>query len=274
MSRRADAADRSPQWSGRILLASRLGLAAFGAVWVALVGSTIFEPSLRQVAERLGRGETYDAEGLRRMASPAAAGEASLCDVKRRRNALLIQLRVASLSIEKADLSRLDKDVGDVAERGKELLACSPSDGFAWLGLYWAELHQGGVGPKAWSDLTQSYRFAPHEGWIQLIRAPLVLRSGSAIPDALRPLAIADFDDIFRARLYPSAAVIYKSASVQMRTALLDLTCLYPSEPRAVFLHYLKEQGLTIAHPCYPAPIDLGIQANDPSKTRADLRQE
>ncbi len=204
----------------------------------------------------------------------AAGGEARLCDVKGRRSALLIQLRVASLSIEKADLSHLDQDVGDVAGLGKELLACSPSDGLGWLGLYWAEIHQSGVGPKAWSYLAQSYRFAPHEAWIQLIRAPLVLRSGQAIPDALRSSAVSDFNDIFRARLYPSAAVIYKSSSAQMRTALLDGTCGYPSEPRAVFLHYVKEQGLSIEHRCYPAPANSGAQANDPSRARADFRQE
>jgi hypothetical protein len=208
------------------------------------------------------------------MASPARAVEARLCDVKGRRNALLIQLRVASSSIEKADLSHLDQDVGDVAGLSKELLVCSPSDGFAWLGLYWAEIHSSGAGPKAWSYLAQSYRFAPHEAWIQLIRATLVLRSGPAIPDALRPSAVADFDDIFHARLYPSAAVIYKSSSAQMRTVLLDQTCGYPSEPRAVFLHYVKEQGLSIEHRCYPAQTNSGAQPNEPSRARADFRQE
>ena len=274
MSRRAEAADQSPPWPGRILLVFRLVLAALGAGWIALVGGTIFQPSLRQVAERLARGETYDNDGLRRMASSALAGEAGLCDVKRRRSALLIQLRVAASSIEKADLSHLDQDVGDVADLGKELLTCSPSDGFAWLGLYWVEIHQSGVGPKAWSYLGQSYRFAPHEAWIQLIRAPLVLRSGQMIPEPLRPSAVTDFDDIFRARLYPSAAVIYKSSSVQMRTALLDQTCGYPSEPRAVFLHYVKEQGLSVEHRCYPAQLNSDTQLNEFSRTRADFRQE
>lgn len=226
------------------------------------------------VAERLSRGETYDNEGLRRMAPPAAAGDASLCDVKRWRSALLIRLRVAGSSIENADISHLDGDVGDVAHLGKDLLMCSPSDGFAWLGLYWAEIHQAGVGPKAWSYLAQSYRYAPHEAWIQLIRAPLVLRSGQMIPEPLRLSAVTDFDDIFRARLYPSAAVIYKSSSAQMRAALLDQTCRYPSESRAVFLHYVKEQGLSVEHRCYPAQPNSGTQPNEFSRTRADFRQE
>ncbi|MBR0851326.1 hypothetical protein JQ543_26515 [Bradyrhizobium diazoefficiens] len=272
MSRRAEAADPSPRWPRRVLLVFRLTLAILGAGWIALVGSTVFQPSLRQVAERLVRGETYDIEGLRQMASSPPAGKTRLCDLKRRRSALLIQLRVAALSIERADLSHLDRDVGDVAGLGRDLLACSPSDGFAWLALYWAEIHQGGVGPKAWSYLAQSYRFAPHEAWIQLIRAPLVLRT--AIPQELRAPAIADFDDIFRARLYPSAAVIYRSSSERMRTALLDQTCVYPTEPRAVFRHYVKQQGLGIEHRCYPAQLTSSVQANEPSKARAELRQE
>jgi hypothetical protein len=274
MSRRAEAADRSPAWPGRVLLAVRLALAILGIGWITLVGSTIFQPSLRQVAERLVRGETYDNDGLRRLAASGPAGEARLCDLKRRRNALLIRLRVAASSIENADLAHLDEDVGEVAGLGRELLACSPSDGFAWLGLYWAEIHQDGVGPKAWSYLAQSYRFAPHEAWIQLIRAPLVLRSGQSIPDELRAPAVADFDDIFRARLYPSAAVIYKSSSAPMRTVLLDRTCFYPPEPRAVFLHYVKEQGLDVAHRCYPAQPNSDAHASEPSRASADLRHE
>ncbi|WP_051462764.1 hypothetical protein [Bradyrhizobium sp. URHA0013] len=274
MSRRAEAADRSAPWPGRILLVFRLILAALGVGWIALAGSIIFQPSLRLVAERLARGETYDTDGLRQMASPLPAGETSLCDVKRRRSALMIQLRVATSSIEKADLSHLDQDVGAVANLGKELLTCSPSDGFAWLGLYWAEIRQGGVGPKAWSYLAQSYRFAPHEAWIQLIRAPMVLRVGQTIPEPLRPAAVTDFDDIFRARLYPSAALIYKSSSAQMRIALLDRTCEHPTEPRAVFLHYVKEQGLSIDHRCYPAQLNSNAQSNEQSKASADFRQE
>src|SRR4051812_9728621 len=124
MSRRAEAADQSPQWLRRVLLVFRLVLAMLGAGWIALVGSTVFQPSLRQVAERLVRGETYDTEGLRQITSSAPAGEVRLCDLKRQRNALLIQLRVAASSIEKADLSHLDRDVGDVAGLGRELLAC------------------------------------------------------------------------------------------------------------------------------------------------------
>lgn len=274
MSRRAEAADRPPSWPGRILLVFRLVLAALAIGWIALVGNIIFQPSLRQVAERLTRGETYNTDGLRQMASPASADEASLCDVKRRRSALLIQLRVAASSIESADLSNLDQDVGGVANLGKELLECSPSDGFAWLGLYWAEIHQGGVGPKAWSYLVQSYRFAPHEAWIQLIRAPLVLRLGQTLPEPLRPAAVTDFDDIFRARLYPSAALIYRSSSAQMRIALLDRTCEHPTEPRAVFLHYVKEQGLSIDHRCYPAQLNSSAQLNDRSRASEDFRQE
>jgi hypothetical protein len=252
MSRRVEAAGRPPPLLKPVLIFFQVVLAALAVGWIALAGSTIFQPSFRQVADRLVRGETYDTGGLRRLISPEAGQGGGLCDLKRRRSALLIQLRVATNSFQNADLHAVDSDVMDVSTRARQLLQCSPTDGFAWLAMYWAEIYRAGFGPGAVSYLTQSYRFAPHEGWIQLFRAPLALRSGHLLSESLRQAALADFDDIFRSRLYASAALIYKSSAADLRTALLDRTCDSPAEPRAVLLHFLNEQGLSIRHRCYP----------------------
>jgi hypothetical protein len=83
-------------------------------------------------------------------------------------------------------------------------------------------------------------------------RAPLALRSASALTDSLTRAAIIDFEDIFRARLFPSTALIYKSSAGEMRPMLLDPVCDYVLEQRLVFRHFLKEQGLTVDHRCFP----------------------
>jgi hypothetical protein len=235
-----------------VLVLFKAVLVVLGAGWIALAGNTIFQPSLRQIADRLSRGDSYDTDGLRRLISSDSDHAGRFCDPRRQRAALLIQLRVATDSIQQADLGYLDRDVSGVSNRARELLQCSPTDGLAWLGMYWGEIYQGGMGPKALSYLAQSYHFAPHEALIQLFRAPLALRSIRSLSDALQHAAIIDFDDIFRARLFPSAALIYKSSAADIRTALLDLTCSYPTEPRLVFRHFLNEQGLVVRHRCYP----------------------
>jgi hypothetical protein len=251
MSSRPEGTNRDPQLRATLVLFKAV-LVVLGVGWIGLAGSTIFQPSLRQIADRLSRGESYNTDGLRRLVSPDADEAARFCDLKRQRAALLIQLRVATDSIQQADIRYLDRDVGDVSNRARELLQCSPTDGLAWLGMYWGEIYQGGMGPKALAYLAQSYHFAPHEALIQLFRAPLALRSSRSLSEALQNAAVVDFDDIFRARLFPSAALIYKSSAAEMRTALLDRTCSYPAEPRLVFRHYLNEQGLAVQHRCYP----------------------
>jgi hypothetical protein len=67
-----------------------------------------------------------------------------------------------------------------------------------WLGVYWSTIRQEGFGPGAATFPGQSYRFAPHEAWIQLIRAPLALRGFGALPCALKDYAAQDFEDILR----------------------------------------------------------------------------
>ena len=140
-----------------------------------------------------------------------------------------------------------------VNSQSKALIACSPTESLGWLGLYWSDIRQQGFGPRAVGFLDQSYRQAPHEAWLQLIRAPLALRSFNALPPALQDAVAQDFEDIFQARLYPSAAILYQAATAGAQAKLLDRTCAAAETERMVFFHFVTESGLQIRHRCYPA---------------------
>jgi hypothetical protein len=60
------------------------------------------------------------------------------------------------------------------------------------------------------SLLDRSYRLTPLEAWLQLIRAPIALRAFEALSPALQSDALNDFEDIFRAQLFPSAAILFQ----------------------------------------------------------------
>jgi hypothetical protein len=69
----------------------------------------------------------------------------------------------------------------------------------------------------------------------------------------LKAHAVQDFADIFKARLFPSAAVLYQSAAAGARTELLDRTCDAPDTDRELFRRYVTDKGLALRHRCYPS---------------------
>jgi hypothetical protein len=163
-----------------------------------------------------------------------------------------LQIGAADEALRGADPRQADTDIAGVSSLSKALIACAPSEALGWLGAYWSNIRQQGFGPHAVTLLDQSYRLAPHEAWLQLIRAPLALRSFNALPPTLQGAAAQDFEDIFRARLFPSAALLHQGAAASSQTKLLDRTCPALEAERLVFLHFVSESGLQIRHPCYP----------------------
>ena len=242
----------SGQLSRRLVLSANILLAATALVWVVLVSPDIADPALPQVAGRLARGENYDPALLKRLLAENLKAAQQHCNAKTLRELLLLQIAVADQSARSTDLQQADIDIAAVDSVSRSLIECAPAESLGWLGMYWSSIRREGFGPKAATLLGQSYRLAPHEAWIQLIRAPLALRSYNALPPQLKDAAAQDFADIFRARLFPSAALLYKSATASAQTELLDRTCDSSESERLIFFHFVAESGLRVRHRCYP----------------------
>ncbi|MBR0711543.1 hypothetical protein [Bradyrhizobium liaoningense] len=260
MSREPSASERAAQAGGEafrwLLRGSTVALAAVTLAWIAAVVPDVTNPAVPQIAGRVARGERYDVDRLRWIVADNLPAARRLCSAKTLRELLLLQLAIADESTRSGDLKQIDVDADAVASTSRALLACAPTEGLGWFGSYWAEIRQVGFGPRTAELLDLSYRFAPHEAWLQLIRAPLALRVFHAASPALRDYAAQDFADIFQARLFPSAATLYQAAGTEARLALLDRTCTAPEADRDLFSHFVAEKGLRIRHRCYPADGD------------------
>ncbi len=225
-------------------------MAALAWTWSAF--QNVSDPAAAKVASGIARGESYDPALLRQIVAEELPSAERFCNWKSLRSLLILQFGLAEETTRGVDLRQADLDVAGIDKLSRSLLGCAPAESIGWLGVYWAGIRQAGFGPRAAAYLAQSYRAAPHEAWIQLIRAPLALRTFEALSPELRQAAATDFEDVFRATLYPSAAVLLKIATAA-RPLLLDKTCDAPEHERLVFLHFVNEAGLTIHHRCYPA---------------------
>jgi len=249
----AGASDRrlpaSPHWLARGV---NCVLAIAALSWVWSVFPVIPDPTISKVASRVARGENYDPALLRQMVTQDLEAAERSCNSKILRELLILQIGAAEDSVRATELRQADLDISKVDAISKALLGCAPTESIGWLGVYWSNIRQQGFGPRAASYLGQSYQSAPHEAWIQLIRAPLALRSFGALPPALKEAAVQDFEDIFRAKLFPSAVALLKT-SASAQPALLDATCNFPESDRLFFLRLVNDTGSNIRHRCYPS---------------------
>ena len=237
----------------RLLLGSNVTLAACALAWVAYVAPNLMSPAIPQIAGRISRGERYDANQLRQIIAENLPAARHQCGAKPLRELLLLQMAIADEASRSGDPRQADADTEAVAASSRALLLCAPSEGLGWLGNYWSAIRQEGFGPRTAAFLDLSYKFAPHEAWLQLLRAPLALRAYGALSPELRSSAIQDFDDVFRARLFPSAATLYQAAAASARTELLDRTCDATEVDRELFRRFITDRGFQLRHPCYPS---------------------
>ncbi|QFI72351.1 hypothetical protein F8237_08115 [Bradyrhizobium betae] len=245
----AEAAGSAFRW---LLRGSTVALSAVALAWIISVAPDATDPAVPQIAGRVSRGERYELDRLRRIVEGNLPAARRLCSAKTLRELLLLQLAIADESTRAGDLRQADIDADGVEATSRTLLACAPTEGLGWFGAYWAEIRQAGFGPRTAGLLGLSYRFAPHEAWLQLIRAPLALRVFTAATPELKNYAAQDFADLFQARLFPSAATLYQAAAAAARPELLERTCGAPQIDRELLMHFVTEKGLQIRHRCYP----------------------
>jgi hypothetical protein len=238
---------------GRLIRGATAALAFVALAVVVSNFEKISDPVIPVVAGRVARGETYDPALLRKIVADNFGSARRHCNAKALRDLLIVQLGAAEGSVHALDLSHSDTDTTLVEAISRALLSCAPTESIGWLGEYWSSIRQEGFGPRAVTYLANSYRFAPHEAWIQLIRAPLAFRSFEILPPALQEAAVQDFSDILDVQIFPSAAMLFKAAPITVQAKLLDRTCELPQGERLVFAHFVEQTGSRLHHRCYPA---------------------
>ena len=228
-------------------------LAGSALAWVASTIPNITDPTVSRVARQIAAGENYDAPLLRQIVTANLPAARRQCEPKALRELLVLQLSAADMTVRGTDLPRADADVDAVQRTSRILLGCAPTESLGWLGAFWAGARQDGLTARTVALLGQSYRLAPHEVWLQMMRVPLTFRAFDALPPALTGAAIQDFNDVFHDRLFPSAAALYVKSPTSARSRLLDLTCDVSEREKMAFWNLVREAGGKIKHRCYPA---------------------
>lgn len=227
-------------------------LAAAGLAWAALIVPNVTDPTVSRVARQIAAGENYDPPLLRQIVTANLPSAQRQCEPKALRELLVLQLSAADMTVRGTDLAQADADVSAVQRMSKILLACAPTESLGWLGAFWSGSRLDGLTAKTVTSLSQSYRLAPHEVWLQLMRLPLAFRAFEALPPALADAAIQDFNDVFHDRLFASAAALYVQAPAPARSRILELTCDVSELERLAFWHLVRNAGGKIQHRCYP----------------------
>lgn len=242
-------ASRGSRWLAR---GANCLLAASALAWAVSTFPNLTDPTVSRVARQVAAGESYDAPLLRRIVTENLPAAERACEPKALRELLVLQLSSADMTVRSTDLTQADADVDAVQRMSRSLLRCAPTESLGWLGAFWAGSRQDGLTARNVAFLGESYRLAPHEIWLQMIRVPLTFRAFDALPAALTDAAIQDFNDVFHDRLFPSAAALYVKAPASARSRLLDLTCDLSERERLAFWHLVRDTGGKIQHRCYP----------------------
>ncbi|MET4389260.1 hypothetical protein ABIB73_005029 [Bradyrhizobium sp. F1.4.3] len=228
-------------------------LAASAIAWVASTVPNLTDLTVSRVARQIAAGESYDAPLLRQIIAANLPAAQRQCEPKALRELLVLQLSAADMTVRGTDLAQTDADVDAVQRMSRILLGCAPTESLGWLGAFWAGSRQDGLTARTVAFLGQSYRLAPHEVWLQMMRVPLTFRAFDALPPTLTDAAIQDFNDVFHDRLFPSAAALYVKSPTSARSRLLDLTCDVSERERLAFWYLVRDVGGKIQHRCYPA---------------------
>ena len=242
-------ASRAWQWLAR---GASFLLGASALTWAASVLPNLTDLSVSRVAGQIAAGESYDAPLLRQIVQANLPAAQRQCDPKALRELLVLQLSAADMTVRGTDLAQADSDVDAVQRMSRSLLACAPTESLGYLGAFWSAVRQEGMTARTLALLGQSYRLAPHELWLQLMRLPLAFRAFQALPPELTDGAVQDFNDVFHDRLSGSAAALFVQSPASARSRLLDATCDLSERERMAFWYLVRAAGGRIQHRCYP----------------------
>ena len=231
---------------------------AAGLVWsIAAAPLAVGGTAVSRMADRIATGDQYDASALRTAADAAGRATGLLCGERLLRDTLLIRSRLAELALSAGEITEVDRRFEEVREAATALLACSPGQSVGWLALFWTDLQSGRGGTPATQEiLRRSYRFGPHELWVQVRRNPLALATYDSLAADLKAGALDEFVEILKAGAYPQAASILAGAGNRMAPRLLERVASLPDSTRRALARQLRLMDEDITVP--------GVEPRDP----------
>lgn len=162
-------------------------------------------------------GESFSIALLARTSQQADDFGQNLCDRDASLSLALIELELAESSLAGGRSEGADVHLRSAAAKARGQIACSPTNGFAWFVAFWSEFLAGNLDESKWSYIDASYRYAPHEAWVALIRLPLLTKIWSVVPVARRSLVLDDFKMLIEEGYFSQCARLYANSSPDLR---------------------------------------------------------
>jgi hypothetical protein len=180
-------------------------------------------------------GETLPIAFLARKAQQFEDGGRDLCDRDATLGIALIELKLAEAALSEGRSEDADAHLDKASSKAKGQIACSPTNGYAWFVAFWSEFLAGNLTEYKWRYVDLSYRFAPHEAWVALIRLPLLARIWSIVPAERRPLLLDDFKMLVKEGYVPQCARLYAFAPSELRIEIGRILTKIPETKKQQF---------------------------------------
>jgi hypothetical protein len=200
------------------------------------------QASIERVATHVIGGDPFRPEVLAAtMAQVEAAEQAEQCRPAALRNAAIIRTRFAEQAI--VDGEDIDANLSALQTSVRRSLACSPTDPFLWVVLYWVECTERGFQPNYVEFLRLSYRLGPNEGWIGLRRNGLTLAIFGRLPPDIAEMAIKEFAGLLDSGFFDQTIAIITGPGWAERDILLPRLETVRLRNREVFAKMLYRLG-------------------------------
>jgi hypothetical protein len=237
--------------------ATRTILVIFGSAAVAwgMYALPVFarQAPIERVATHVIGGDPFRPEVLAAtMPQLEAAEQAEQCRPAALRSAAIIRTRAAEQAI--IDGEDIDARLSSLRNSIRRSLACSPTDPFLWVVLYWVECNENGFQPDYLEYLRLSYRLGPNEGWVGLRRNGLTLAVFRQLPPDLAEMAIDEFARLLDSGFYDQAVAIITGPGWRERDMLLPRLKGVVQRNRDVFAKMLYSLGYDVSVPGITMP--------------------
>ena len=225
-----------------------LGAVAWGGYVLPLFWH---QASLNQIASESLQGHVFKTQVLLDEARRAEALEpAALCDPTKLHSAVVVRLAISDSAIAMANHTSVDSEHTAFYDLVRRALACTPTDSFVWLTLFWLDATKSGLTPGNAKYLRLSYAVGPNEGWVALWRVRLALALFERLPSDLSSDALNDFINLVdTSALYPETAAIFAGAGPVVQSEIIQHLKAANTTSRQVFARVLYDQGMDVKIP-------------------------
>ena len=240
--------------SRRHLILSRifiliLGLAA--VIWGGVV-LPVFrrDVPVNQVATELLKGQTFKLNTLVAEAQRASPVTSVVCNPTELHSAVALRRAVLNDVVASDLLSAANIAAAALDNSARSAAACSPSDSFVWLTMFWLDTARHGLTPQNERYLRLSYKLGPNEGWVAYWRVQLTLAELAHLPEDLSSDVLGDFVKLINTRiLYEETAGIFERAPVDAQNRIIEALKYADARPREAFAKALSDRGFDVRVP-------------------------